>query len=1077
MRSFLLLLCFVLSLHALKINEKEADKEGVFMEEYGMDVPFSTISLDLYKDYKLNFEDDDYVEGLFAIKNTSDSLVIFDFTMKKSKDDDTSKYKLIYTFVESIDEAASVSISPRDSNLVFFGTCHKDLSVGSTYAMYEGESGFNEKVKIKGQSVIIDGKVGIARGESGIGFNNKVYWSIDFDDKIPLKHYNTPISSTRLAPKSTKFLYLAYQDCETGKFLTYDLDIIQEIAKTGYNSIIENVSPMLTTTSNPNTDTVFIQDGIYFVRSNSVINSVIINKEATRELKRTGGLKECKEIDKVELKFYKNNEEKETCYSYDTKPLVLFGECTQAMIKVGQCKKVGKGEEVYYQGCIEDPKQVGSVSDFSYKIDKNDGKTYITFTVPNDENTFHRKMFLETTCKEKSEASEVLYSKKEQKGKEINQKIRYYFDARPAKLLMTPAITREHDALMRGDSNWNADDLYAEYDYPVGHDTQISSLDHLTKKEENKMLAINLRKEGENYKRTHEDIKEYNKKIKITALDGKGNVVKNYNSLVDVWIVNALYNKDKEKEPSCIGFSDTCTSNFMIMKTGENEGGIFTRLYKGGLKYLRYNNVGPTQIYARDQEWAYFSINHGGEEPACVLHSTSNDEAKDPKRLNRIGCNVGLVVEGGSTEPDDKGVNFYYFKPAVFKLKVDIANSPADNNTSYGSKYYTYMHSINEKASDPIHGITKSKDEEGNERVDIFESAKIDANILAIGASEGSFESDAALSDYDADLTIAEYIKFTNLGTRPKLEYVGGKTQTENNRVVDDVPLYIQANEDLATAIMVDVSDPDKVKKISKADEADKFVEITTTNDAGENITTNALRIDKDWTNFKAGRNISKYRLNFERNDLLSRSFIRIGASTSKLNEDIFGDDGDLWQDIEKQNISVSGSFRGDDLVFIDPAIIAPDFSSNGANDVAVFLGVYCEKDCEKYFGARIPNHIRYYAMPVNVVTDTNNTSSGSRTSLFEYDVNFSKYLHGADYLSGDGRKNVTLKLKGDNDTKKKYCAIFRNCVPLGGNEYGMRFDVFFSGNSTWSGGGEEQGDTIVDDTNNKRRKAPRMSF
>lgn len=1045
MRAFLLLLCFTLSLHALKVNDKDisADSED-------------PIRIEEYKESTISFDQNALWQGIFSIKNTSEHLVNFDFNGPKQESD---KYHLIYAFIDETDSVMALNgyedMNPAKAakTFSFYGACPLNKNKSNALHFYE-------------------------KNWSDVEYTNR---------KISPRSFESPSVSVRLAPKSEKYLFLAYQDCSTGKLLLWDERAINEVSKniSDQTTTINNVYPLLASTSNPSTDTAFLSGGTYYFRANKVLNAVIINKETKRELKELKKT-DCKGVEKIELKFYNNNEEKETCYD------VFSGNSLQIY-------NMQTGSTTDFSGCIENPDQVKKVNDFKYKTEEIDGKTYIEFTVPNDEKTFHRKMFLEVTCTNDKMATEVLLSQKDKAKKDIKNIIRYYFDARPAKLVMTPEIDREHDKLDVG--GWNADDLYAEYEYPVGHSIEANDkpLAHLADIKKNDMMSINLRKKGgegetATYDTTHEDSKEYNKNIKITAVDGKGKKIENYTSLVDVWIVNALYHKDKEAEPSCVGFNDTCTSNFINMKAGENnEGGIYTHLVKGK-KYLRYNNVGPTQIYARDQEWSYFSINHGGEDMACVLHSTSNDESKDPEGKGRIGCNVGLVAANSivtTKEPDGKGVDFYYFKPAVFKLKVDIANSPA--NSSYGSKYYTYMHSINEKAksSTNLGGISTITNEETEDKtLDIFESASIDSTILAIGASEESFKNEKTLSDYDADLQIAEYVEFENLGPNPKLSYKYPKTQ-EKGDIVDDMPLYILANQDLASAIMIDVSEGvlSKAEKISKAEQAEKFKAVTITEDDGTTSTIDAMRIDKDWTNFSGGRNTSKYKLNFDRNDLIAKSFVRVDINTTKLNDDIFENEDDKpeeWQRLARQNISVAGRFKGEDLMFIDPAIIAPDFSSNASKDAAVFLAAYCEKDCDKYFGARVPNHIRYYALPLNVITDNNNTAGGSTSaseSLFSYKgAGFTKYLKGSDYIAsttGAGRASVTLTLKGSGDEPKNYCSLFRNCGPLDGGGYGVKFDVFFSGDSKWTGGGDDQGDTIVGDKDStqKRRKAPRMSF
>ena len=70
-------------------------------------------------------------------------------------------------------------------------------------------------------------------------------------------------------------------------------------------------------------------------------------------------------------------------------------------------------------------------------------------------------------------------------------------------------------------------------------------------------------------------------------------------------------------------------------------------------------------------------------------------------------------------------INFYFYKPALYKMLFESKNSPA--NDSYGTDKLTYIHTIEPKDYDAA-------------KNEIFEAADFNASILAIGASLASLK-------------------------------------------------------------------------------------------------------------------------------------------------------------------------------------------------------------------------------------------------------------------------------------------------------------------------------------------------
>ena len=103
--------------------------------------------------------------------------------------------------------------------------------------------------------------------------------------------------------------------------------------------------------------------------------------------------------------------------------------------------------------------------------------------------------------------------------------------------------------------------------------------------------------------------------------------------------------------------------------------------------------------------------------------------------------------------------------------------------------------------------------------------------------------------------------------------------------------------------------------------------------------------------------------------------------------------------------------------------------------------------------------------------TDIKESTTGG---LFSYDqATFSQFRRGADFLKDLNANEVKIQLQGDK--AREYCNIFRNCYPLAENSFGTTLDIYKGRNTQWHGGGEQQGNTIVDGT--ARRKDQRLGF
>ena len=461
-------------------------------------------------------------------------------------------------------------------------------------------------------------------------------------------------------------------------------------------------------------------------------------------------------------------------------------------------------------------------------------------------------------------------------------------------------------------------------------------------------------------------------------------------------------------------------------------------------------------LYGVDAEWTKYSQTYIAEAGSSSQVSTLCDKFKshpdekdvtiNGKKYKLVGCNIPFVDEKGGD------LNFYFYKPALYKLLFESKNSPA--NESYGTDKLTYIHTI--KSDD--YDATNNK---------IFEAADFNASILAIGASLESLKNNRTLSHYDNNLKVANKLEFSGNPANPTITINGSKT----NDIAADFRVTVNNDEtDISGAIMLTLepNNPYNHEKGYKGSSISK--NITTEKDK--------ININMPKNNFYAGKNTEVNKLNLKREDLLARSYAHIGSSSVSID---IAKNTDLNTKITTDKAAFISSYKGDDLNFVDAAIIAPNVASNeDTTDGAVYLAGYCEsttltacKESGVFISSAIAGHINYFGFDSPAKESAN-------TSLFEYSgATFSQFKRGADFLGSFKDSEVTIKLKGDQ--AEDYCNIFRNCYELETGKFGTTFNSYKASITKWHGGGDEQGKTIVDnittDGKTTRRKEQRLSF
>lgn len=700
-------------------------------------------------------------------------------------------------------------------------------------------------------------------------------------------------------------------------------------------------------------------------------------------------------------------------------PAVIIGEETVRDLSAGNgqllCQRDDRDTPKLYDG---DNKNI----DFTHRYQDVHARQ-IVFTIPNKPGTNYRKMHLKLTCKNN------------------NKEHLYYFDARPKEIRVS--------GLPKADE-W----LYAEQKYQINGTaynefSNAIQKDFSTNCDNCKVVANSLESKTMNA-------------ITLTPVDAKGNTIESYNSIAEIAITGKIYSDGANQNPineksgnalirPCVAGSKANCAIAIAEINGAAKSEIYTDIVNNQ-KVLAYNNVGPTVLYGVDTEWTKYSQSQAT--PLCDKFE-SHDYPKMVNGTPLIGCNIPFVNANGGE------INFYTFKPAVYKMLFESKNSPA--NDSYGTDKLTYIHTI--KPDD--YDATKNE---------IFEAADFNASILAIGASLESLKNNRTLSHYDNHLKVANELKFSGNPANPTIALTGTSTQ---NDIATDFSVTVNNDEtDISDAIMLTLepNNPYNHQEGYKADPTS--TDITTDK--------NNIDINMPKDNFYAGKNIKVNKLNLKREDLLARSYAHIGSSTLDINISN-SNNADLINKITNDKAAFISSYKGDDLNFVDAAIIAPNIASNDETTTngAVYLAGYCEstsltacKEIKVFISSAIAGHINYYGFDFLAYGNT-----GATDGLFEYSgATFSQFKRGADFLNSfeADKDKVTIMLKGDK-LAEEYCNIFRNCYALGNGKFGTTFNSYKASIRQWHGSGD-QGKTIVDSINEAsktttRRKEQRLSF
>lgn len=714
------------------------------------------------------------------------------------------------------------------------------------------------------------------------------------------------------------------------------------------------------------------------------------------------------------------------------------------------------GNEEFLCGTIDGVQTLGLYDGSDNPIEKNLNlvqafvnpldlrETKIKFTIKNQTGTNYRKMHFKVTCKN-------------------GQNQRYYFDARPKEIRVSG---------LPSEGEW----LYAEQKYKsngTAYDDEFSK----AIKEQKDFSA-----KCDNCKVVENKLLESKKMnaITLTPVDAKGNTIESYNSIAEIAITGKIYgdgtnavtntsdkniiDETKDKKTTlirpCVAGSRAGCEIAMAEISGATKSEIYTDIVANQTKVLTYNNVGPTMLYGVDAEWTKYSQTYIAEASGSTSsqstlcdkfesHHDEKDVTINGKIYKLVGCNIPFVAENKKIGDE---INFYFYKPAVYKMLFESKNSPA--NESYGTDKLTYIHTI------------KSDDYD-------FEAADFNASILAIGASLESLKNNRTLSHYDNHLKVANTLTFSGNPANPTIALTGDSTP--NNIAADFTATVNNDETDISDAIMLTL-EPNNPYNHQNGYKANP----TTTD-----ITTdkNSITLNMPANNFYAGKNIKVNKLNLKREDLLARSYAHIGSSTLDINISN-SNNADLINKITNDKAAFISSYKGDDLNFVDAAIIAPNVASNEKTaDAAVYLAGYCEstsltacKEIKVFIPSAIAGHINYYGFDFLAYGNT-----GATDGLFEYSgATFSQFKRGADFLNSfeADKDKVTIMLKGDK-LAEEYCNIFRNCYPLENGKFGTTFKSY-KASIKWHGSGD-QGKTIVDnittDGKTTRRKEQRLSF
>ena len=703
-------------------------------------------------------------------------------------------------------------------------------------------------------------------------------------------------------------------------------------------------------------------------------------------------------------------------------PAVIIGQETVRDLSVGNgqllCQRDDRDTPKLYDG---DNKNI----DFTHRYQDVHARK-IVFTIPNKPGTNYRKMHLKLTCKNN------------------NKEHLYYFDARPKEIRVSNLPNPNNDWLYAEQKYQIDGTAYNEFSNAIKQQGSLANCDNC------KVVANRLESKTMNA-------------ITLTPVDANDRIVEDYNSIAEIAITGKIYSDGANQNPineksgnalirPCVAGSKANCAIAIAEINGAAKSEIYTDIVNK-TKVLAYNNVGPTVLYGVDTEWTKYSQSQAT--PLCDKFESHDYEKRvtiNGKQHNLVGCNIPFVPENKNNGNE---LNFYSFKPAVYKLLFESKNSPA--NDSYGTDKLTYIHTI------------ESKDYDAGKN-EIFEAADFNASILAIGASLESLKNNRTLSHYDNNLKVANTLTFSGNPANPTITINGSKT----NDIATDFSVTVNNDEtDISGAIMLTLepNNPYNHEKLYKDNPA--LTEITDKNN---------IDINMPKGNFYAGKNIKVNKLNLKREDLLARSYAHIGSSSVNID---MTKNTDLNTKITDDKAAFISSYKGDDLNFVDAAIIAPNLASNeDTTDGAVYLAGYCEsttltacKESKVFISSAIAGHINYYGF--DFLAYGNNPES-TTDSLFEYsDATFSQFKRGADFLGSFTADKVTIMLKGDK--AEEYCNIFRNCYALGNGKFGTTFNSYKASIRQWHGEGD-QGKTIVDSINEAsqtttRRKEQRLSF
>ena len=727
------------------------------------------------------------------------------------------------------------------------------------------------------------------------------------------------------------------------------------------------------------------------------------------------------------------------------------------------------------------------VDSFSPKYQDGIGSK-INFTIENKPGINYRRMHIKLTCKQ-SIIQDGVVSFIKQGG--TFERL-YYFDARPKQIVVKNLpkadewLYAEQKYGMDGKPDENRFNEFIEKvkthkDFFLLTDTEKKLFDEVGQEV---FLSTSAGQNCDNC-----EIKVIESKIEsknmtpitLTAVDAAGKEIESYSSIAEIAITGKIFSDGSNKNiineksgnnlirPCVAGSRANCEIALAEIKKDKTE--VYTHIINNK-KLLAYNNVGPTVLYGADTEWTKYSqtykapdsapaprqANQANQSTLCnkfESHSFEKMVRINGKDYNLVGCNIPFVPEGGSDKDVGDGINFYSFKPAFYKLTFDNKNSPA--NDSYGTNKLTYIHTIKEGDYD-----TKKNE--------IFEAADFKPSILAIGATLESLRYNRALSHYDNSLKVAKKLKFSGNPANPTITIVDDKP----NDIAVDFSVTAKNNKtDISDAILLTLEPKNPYNHEEGYTGATESTDITTEK--------NSITLNMPANNFYAGKNIEVNKLNFKREDLLARSYAHIGKSS--VNIDISGTkNAKLNEKITTDKAAFIFSYIGDDLNFVDAAIIAPNVASNETTaDGAVYLAGFCDPEshaaCREsglFISDTIAGHINYFGFDFLAYgkhdTDIKESTTGG---LFDYDqATFSQFKRGADFLRNLNANEVKIELKGDK--AREYCNIFRNCYPLGA-KFGATFDIYKGRNTQWHGGGEQQGNTIVDGA--ARRKEQRLNF